>query len=524
MRLRLVFIFSLLASVALAQNGVAVKQSGNVTPNQVPWWITSGVIGGGVTSADSPISSFGVTNNGLQGLCVNSDRITAAGRNTMCFGVKTAGGPAQITVQNFGTAAALGFQYVIDGTTITPAGGITALTVGSTTVGNGTLGCFLYNSPLGTLGCINYILTGTKTFFLNGDAVNPQPCGVFTCQPGNDSNNCLTIATPCRTIQHTLTYVTATYNFGAQGVVVQAAKGTYNECVNLPPYLSTNPVDKQVFLQGNSTVSDVTVSCSSGNTFSAINAPQGWVLKNLTVTASNICVFSDYKGSIYWDGGNFSGCTNFDVSAVNSGAFVEFVNHPYSASDSPACHVNTADGGQVAWNSVTANIIGGPTYSLGLLCVQKNIGIIDDSGLTISGSFSGPKYAVQGLTIFFSSGITALTPNSTQYVGLGSVSSSLINYFPIPFPTAGFVDLWVQTTAAAGAGQSYTVTVQFSGVNSLLTCTISGASATSCTDQNHLGFPPGPGTVATGTITNIQVVSSVSAAAVQISASMIQHN
>lgn len=145
MRFRLAFIFSLLATAALAQSGVAVKQSGNVTPNQIPWWITSGVIGGGVTSADSPITSFGVTNNGLQGLCVNSDRITAAGRNTMCFGVRTAGGPAQITVTNFGTAAPLGFQYVINGATITPAGGITAITVGSTTIGSGTNNCLAYD-------------------------------------------------------------------------------------------------------------------------------------------------------------------------------------------------------------------------------------------------------------------------------------------------------------------------------------------------------------------------------------------
>lgn len=151
MRFRLGLVLALLSSAALAQSGVAVKQSGNVTPNTIPWWVTSGAIGGGVTSADSPISSFGVTNNGLQGLCVNSDRITAAGRNTLCLGVKTAGGPAQLTVQNYGTAAPLGFQFVINGSTITPAGGITALTVGATTIGNGTNHAILYDNA-GILG------------------------------------------------------------------------------------------------------------------------------------------------------------------------------------------------------------------------------------------------------------------------------------------------------------------------------------------------------------------------------------
>lgn len=160
MRFRLALVLALLSSAALAQSGVAVKQSGNVTPNTIPWWVTSGVIGGGVTSADSPISSFGVTNNGLQGLCVNSDRITAAGRNTLCLGVKTAGGPAQLTVQNYGNAAPLGFQFVINGSTITPAGGITNITVGNTTIGNGTNNCILYDLA-GVLGCSTTLPSGT---------------------------------------------------------------------------------------------------------------------------------------------------------------------------------------------------------------------------------------------------------------------------------------------------------------------------------------------------------------------------
>lgn len=160
MRFRLGLVLALLSSAALAQSGVAVKQSGNVTPNTIPWWVTSGAIGGGVTSADSPISSFGVTNNGLQGFCVNSDRITAAGRNTLCLGVKTAGGPAQLTVQNYGNAAPLGFQFVINGSTITPAGGITNITVGNTTIGSGTNNCILYDL-VGVLGCSTTLPSGT---------------------------------------------------------------------------------------------------------------------------------------------------------------------------------------------------------------------------------------------------------------------------------------------------------------------------------------------------------------------------
>lgn len=108
------FLFALSASVALAQSGAPVKQSGSITSGQVPWWITSGVIGGGVSSADSPVTSFGVTNNGSNGICVNSDRITAAGRNTLCLGVST-NGNGVISVQNYGTATPQSLSFIING-------------------------------------------------------------------------------------------------------------------------------------------------------------------------------------------------------------------------------------------------------------------------------------------------------------------------------------------------------------------------------------------------------------------------
>jgi hypothetical protein len=168
MRFRLAFIFSLLASAAFAQQK-SVVQSGNVTPNTVPWWISSGVIGGGVTSADSPITSFGVTNNGANGICANSDRITAAGRNTICIGTKT-NGPSQITVQNYGTATAQPLQFVVNGATypfpIAPGGGIVGpnpSVIGDVAVWNNTIGTLLKDVSFPTL-CGSNIFTSS----LNG--------------------------------------------------------------------------------------------------------------------------------------------------------------------------------------------------------------------------------------------------------------------------------------------------------------------------------------------------------------------
>jgi hypothetical protein len=151
----------LVASTALsafAQSGATVRQSGNVTPNQVPWWITSGVIGGGVTAADSPVSSFGVTNNGGNGICVASDRINAAGRQLLCLGATT-NGPATISLQNYGTATPQSLNININGTVVPfPGSALPSITVNATIVNSGVSGYFLYNNA-GIVG--NFNLFGT---------------------------------------------------------------------------------------------------------------------------------------------------------------------------------------------------------------------------------------------------------------------------------------------------------------------------------------------------------------------------
>jgi hypothetical protein len=141
MRKLFLFIASslLLTASAMAQT---VQQSGTVTSGHVPWWVTSGVIGDGGSSADSPITSFGVTNNGGNGICVNSARSAAPGRNQLCFGASTSA-PATISYQNYGNAAAGGINFVINGTTVAiPTGGGTFL-FGSGTFTPGDVPCFL---------------------------------------------------------------------------------------------------------------------------------------------------------------------------------------------------------------------------------------------------------------------------------------------------------------------------------------------------------------------------------------------
>lgn len=101
----------------------SVQQSGSVTPNTGAIWSSTGIIKGGVSATDSPLTTFGVTRDAADGICVSSARSSAAGRNQLCLQAATSG-PGKISLQNYGTATAQDLQFVINGTAVTiPTGG-----------------------------------------------------------------------------------------------------------------------------------------------------------------------------------------------------------------------------------------------------------------------------------------------------------------------------------------------------------------------------------------------------------------
>jgi hypothetical protein len=371
-------------------------------------------------------------------------------------------------------------------------------------------------SGSGGLPAIRTKLFSTTTFYVNADGAATHPCGAFTCQPGNNNNSGLTASAPWQTIQSSVAQMASNYDFAAQTVNLQAADGTYNECVNLPPYITTATVDKNVFILGNSgDVSKVVVTCASGNTFTSVNSPQGWVLKNITANGTNSCLTADYHSSIYWDGGAFGNCGNFGAGAENAGAFIEFVNHNYTITAGGAGHINIVDGGEVVWGAVTATISGSPTFTNGFI-VTSNGGFFDDTNLTISGSFTGPHYNITGRPVVFSTGATASTSNSTQYIGLSSISNTENNYYTLTVPTNKIVGLVVNVVTPPGAGQTFTFTLRLGGGATLLTCTISGASASGCSDQIHA-----TAAITANAVADLQVVSSAGAATSIMSASAV---
>jgi hypothetical protein len=159
--------------------GQGVSYVTPVTRNTVPVWNTNGVIAGNVTSADSPVTSFGVTNNGGSGFCVNSARAASPGYNALCFGAST-NSPATISLQNYGSASAETLNFVINGVIFPFPGALASITIASTPVLGGTNGNCLDIAS----GVVNQVpcsilsagTTGTGSVVLNN---SPQLSGTI---------------------------------------------------------------------------------------------------------------------------------------------------------------------------------------------------------------------------------------------------------------------------------------------------------------------------------------------------------
>jgi hypothetical protein len=133
-------LFLLLASPALAQT---VTQSGTVTRNHIPYWVTSGVLGDAGGATDSPISGIGVTNEGGPGFCLSSQRATAAGRQQFCISTGTATG-ATVSLTNFGTAPSGSLSFIVNGITYPFPGSLSQVLIGTTPVVGGSNGSCLF--------------------------------------------------------------------------------------------------------------------------------------------------------------------------------------------------------------------------------------------------------------------------------------------------------------------------------------------------------------------------------------------
>lgn len=118
---------------------------------------------------------------------------------------------------------------------------------------------------------------------------------------------------------------------------------------------------------------------------------------------------------------------------------------------------------------------------------------------------------VNNTSIIGGGATNTILAGATGWVGVGLICNATEAFCYLPQPQAGTVsNIYVNVNNAPGAGQTYTVTMRKNATNQTVTCTISGAAATSCNDTTH-SFA-----VAAADNVSVQITSSGAAATLSV--------
>jgi hypothetical protein len=168
-------VMAFLAPVSAAFGQASLLQGGGWQPGHSPMYVgqsgsqpivqdsgpaSGGPIGLGLAeqlltvrgTGTAPYANAGTGPLGTNWCDYDAPTTNPTGYHVFCISPNAQGG-GLISYNAFGGAAPLPFNFNINGTTITPAGGITGVTIGSTTIGNGTSNCIPYDL-IGIFQCI----------------------------------------------------------------------------------------------------------------------------------------------------------------------------------------------------------------------------------------------------------------------------------------------------------------------------------------------------------------------------------
>jgi hypothetical protein len=389
-------------SMVSSAMAVTVQQSGTPTPNHVPAWVTNGIIGDGGTSADSPISSIGVTNNGGSGICVNSARQTSAGYNALCLGASTSG-PATISLQNYGTASPETLQFVINGVTFPFPGSLANITIGTTPVvgGANSLCLFVSGGVVGQQVCTLSAITS-----LTGDVTATGP-GVSTATLATVNSNVGTFTNPIITVN-------------GKGLITSVSTGTTTLTVGSTTIVS-GTTNGLLYANGSvlgnlaTLANGVLVTSSGGVPSISTTLPSALTIPSPTFTGTET-----FPDAATWTASGISKVAALSVgSATIPSAGNISISGQYQVNGTQIAAANLSDGNtgtgaivHAAAAAISGTWTGSPTFS----------GNITFSGQMISTGTSAPASA--GGQVYMMGTMAAPTLANT---GQGAIYDTLVN-------------------------------------------------------------------------------------------------
>lgn len=255
-------------------------------------------------------------------------------------------------------------------------------------------------------------LTDNRTYYVRTD--------------GSDSNTGLVDSAggAFLTIQKAVDVVSA-LDIAGFVVTIQVRDGTYTGAVTLKNVTGFSAVGNLV-IQGNSvTPTNVVISTTSANCFSATNLSSVWDLKNmqLTTTTSGRCINAS-NSTVRFSGIDFSTCASHHLYAVGGGYIIETGN--YTISGNAVTHVS-ADGKSIIENrGFTVTISGTPAFSFAFAAINY-LSFFYNDFTTYSGSATGTRYYVSLNSAIYTNGAETYLPGNAlgQMVSGGKYNTLL---------------------------------------------------------------------------------------------------
>lgn len=324
---------------------------------------------------------------------------------------------------------------------------------------SGTWQCMAYGPQFVVGSALSVLartqLTGNVSYYVNGNSGSTSPCGptgASTCSAGNNSNDCLTPATACLSVQHVVNILIRSTDFNGFNATIFLAHGSSN---NYAFTCTAGPViGNSVFgIQGDS-------SAQTAVTMVATTAVAA-VKDGCTVSISNVAMA---------DNGSNNAQAFISVGTGNYG-HVDLTNVTFGA-----LGVGNALQASYAGSITTGNLA--VTGSENSFIFVSNGGAVEIDG-TVTGS-AGITWGAAAVVIQAGGSIAAVTPST--FTGFSGVSGPrcLISTLTSPdgynpntlYP--GSLDCFVQIQVGAlgvqkGSGGSSTIDYGVSG-----TCLKSG--------------------------------------------------
>lgn len=202
----------------------------------------------------------------------------------------------------------------------------------------------------------------------------------------------------------------------------------------------------------------------------------------------------------------------FQVQQCNATSGAVHITVPAGSTEADAEYqfVKTDSSG----NACVLKLTSGDTFLDGTTSISTSYPGAKLVAKNLAGSTSWSKAPVTPIPVVESASVTQAAASTEYYPCSGTLQNAVVgtesniwNYWPVAGIFRNFEGV---VGVAPGAGQTDIFTLRTNGTNSSVTCTVSGASATSCTDTAHTAA------VALGQTCSVQVFFSSGAATARV--------